>query len=46
MNGAVMDEDHEKEDSAMPLVVDQARQRLSGLNFPEASLDVGGSHAI
>ena len=41
-----MDEDLEKEDPALPLVVDQARQRLSGLNYPEASLDVGGSHAI
>jgi hypothetical protein len=46
MNGAFMDEDLEKEDAALPLVVDQARQRLSGLNYPEASLDVGGSHAI
>src|SRR5258706_13076249 len=46
MNGAVMDEDLEKEDAALPLVVDQARQRLSRLNYPEASLDVGGSHAI
>ena len=27
MNGAVMDEDLEKEDAALPLVVDQARQR-------------------
>jgi hypothetical protein len=41
-----MDEDIEKEDAALPLVVDQARQRLSRLNYPEASLEVGGSHAI
>jgi hypothetical protein len=41
---AFMD-DIEKEDAALPLVVDQARPRLSGLNYPEASLDVS-SHAI
>jgi hypothetical protein len=46
MNGAFMDEDLEKEDAALPLVADQARQRLSGLNYPEASLGMGGSHAI
>jgi hypothetical protein len=33
-------------DAKLPLIVDQARQRLSGLNYPEASLDGGGSHAI
>ena len=36
MNGTFMDEDLQKEDAALPLVVDQARQRLSGLNYPEA----------
>jgi hypothetical protein len=41
-----MDADVDEEESTLPLVIDEARKQLSALNYPEASLNKGGAHAL